>query len=147
MCTGVRAKWNVHRSSVSIRINLDKEAVRLSARETRLIHSVGLGLSCFGFPIYLQTHPYLLFLLFKHLSFLSGTGLLPALAADNAFPSAESPRRLPRVASTQRRGLLEALSHLLMEESSKLVSGGNGFSLKVKRVKSCWVLPDTKFSP
>lgn len=81
------------------------------------------------------------------LFFWSGTGLLPALAADNAFPSAESPRRLPRVASTQRRGLLEALSHLLMEESSKLVSGGNDFSLKVKRVKSWWVPPDTKFSP
>lgn len=72
------------------------------------------------------------FLLFIHLSFLFGTGLFPALAADNAFPSAESPPRLPRVASTQRRGLLEALSHLLMEESSKLISGENNFSLKVK---------------
>lgn len=29
-----------------------------------------------------------------------------------------------------------------MEESSKLVSEGDDFSLKVKRVKSWWVLPD-----
>lgn len=110
--------------------------LRQSARETRLIQSLGLGLPCFGFSSIFTNTLEFAFLLFKHFSFLSGTGLLPALAADNAFPSAESPRRLPRVASTQRRGLLEALSHLLMEESSKLVSGVNDFSLKVKRVKS-----------
>lgn len=57
---------NVHRSSGSIRTDLDKEAMRLSARETRLIQSVGQRLSCYGFPLYLQTHLYLLFLLFKH---------------------------------------------------------------------------------
>lgn len=73
--------------------------------------------------------------------------MLPGLAADNAFPSAESHHRLPRVASTQKRGLLEALSHLLMEESSKLVTGGNDFLLEVKRVKSWWVLLGVKCSP
>lgn len=70
--------------------------------------------------------------LFKHLSFLSGTLLLPGLAAANVFPSAGTHHRLPRVASAQRTGLLEALSHLLMEESPKLlVTGRNYFLLEV----------------
>lgn len=56
-----RTKWNVHRGSISIRIDLDKEDMRPSARETHLIQSAGLGLSCFGFPVHLQTLSYLLF--------------------------------------------------------------------------------------
>lgn len=61
--------------------------------------------------------------------------MLPGLVADNAFPSAGTHHRLPRVASAERAGLLEALSHLLMEESSKLlVTGRNYFLLEVQRV-------------
>lgn len=85
--------------------------------------------------------------LFKYLSFSPGTLLFPGLAADNAFPSAESHHRLPRVACTYRRRLLEALSHLLMEESSKLDTRGYDFLLEMKRVKSWWVLPGMKCSP
>lgn len=102
-----RKKWNVHKTSVSTGTDLDKEDMRLSAQEIHLTQTVTLGLSRYGY--YLQTCLYLLFL-FKHQSFLSGTILLPGLAAENAFPLIESHHGLPRVASTQRRGLLKVLS-------------------------------------
>lgn len=52
-----RKKWNVHKSSVSARIDLE-EGMIPTAGEMPLTQSVTLGLSYFGYPVHLQTHLY-----------------------------------------------------------------------------------------
>lgn len=138
-----RYKWE-HTQEFNISIDLDKEDIRPWAQQICMTQSfIHLRTFLFWLPsTFVNTLVFTS--LFKHLSccclghFCSLVSqltmhflLLRVITGSPGLPE-------------QRRGLLEALSHLLRE---KLVTGGNDSSWKWKELYHGWVLPGIKCSP